>query len=98
MKFMFQGTGSREFYNLHVNKSAVENELTTVANLLIGNNLEVASGAFTASYNVEVTGNASVGSTSKSSSQITVEPDKSLTINGDLTLKKHRQNPLEGYR
>jgi parallel beta-helix repeat protein len=87
MKFMFQGTGSREFYNLHVNKSAAENELTTVANLLINNNLEVVSGAFTASYNVEVTGNASVGSTSKSSSQITVEPDKSLTINGDLTLK-----------
>ena len=86
IKFMFQGTGSREFYNLHVNKSAAENELSTVANLLINNNLIVVSGAFTASYNVEVTGNASVGSTSKSLSQITVEPDKSITVNGDLTL------------
>ncbi|MCF8348800.1 MAG: T9SS type A sorting domain-containing protein, partial [Bacteroidales bacterium] len=87
MKFMFQGTGSREFYNLHVNKSAVENELTTLANLLIGNNLEVMSGALTASYNVDVDGNVIVGSDAKSTSEITIETDKVLTINGDLTLK-----------
>jgi parallel beta-helix repeat protein len=89
MKFMFEGSGSREFYNLHVNKSAVENELTIVADLLINNNLDVVSGALATSYNVEVTGNASVGSTTKSSSQITIEPEKSITVNGNLTMKNN---------
>jgi len=86
MKFMFLGTNPSEYYNLHVNKSALENELTIASDLLINNDLEVMSGNFSASYNVLVLGNTILGSTSKSSSQLAVEPDHSLTVNGDLSL------------
>lgn len=90
------GDEAMPFHNLVVDKSNSGTKLTALTNMQVNNQLDVQSGILALEDNMIVQGNAMAGTASRGDALIEVEPDKSLTVNGDLTLKNTGKILLKG--
>lgn len=87
IKFNFSGSaGTKEFYNLTAGQSGTGASVSSSENIQVNNNLNVQSGTLDFSENITVTNNLSVGTAAGSSATLEMEPDKVLTVSGDVDI------------